>query len=83
MVSNSFPQAYRVVSSAKLQISVSLMKRNKSLVKTLKTIGPSIDPYGIPRIISNHSLKDGKDGSGWKCGKSEWECRESEWECGE
>ena len=58
MVSNSFPQAYRVVSSAKLQISVSLMKRSKSLIKILKRIGPSIDPCGIPRIISNHSLKD-------------------------
>ena len=58
MVSNSFPQAHRVVSSAKLQISVSLMKRSKSLIKTLKRIDPSIDPCGIPRIISNHSLKD-------------------------
>ena len=58
MVSNSFPQAYRVVSSAKLQISVSLMKRSKSLIKTLKRIGPSIDPCGTPKIISNHSLKD-------------------------
>ena len=36
IVSNSFPQGYRVASSAKLQISVSFMKRSKSLIKTLK-----------------------------------------------
>ena len=48
MVSNSFPQAYRVVSSTKIQI----------LIKTLKRTGPSIDPCGAPSIISNHSLKD-------------------------
>ena len=58
MISKSFPQAYRVVSSAKLQISLSFMKRSKSLIKTLKRIGPSIDRCGTPRIISNHSLKD-------------------------
>ena len=58
MVSNSFSQAYKVVSSTKLQISVSFMKRSKLLIKTLKRIGPSIDPCGAPRIISNHSLKD-------------------------
>ena len=57
MVSNSFPRAYRVVSSAKLHISISFMKKSKSLIKTLKRIGPSIDSCGIPRIISNHSLK--------------------------
>ena len=44
MVSNSFPRAYRVVSSAKLQIYFPFMERNKSLIKTLKRIGPSIDP---------------------------------------
>ena len=58
LVYNSFPQAYRVVSSTSLQISVSFMKRSKSLMKTLKRIGPSIDPYGQPRTISNHSVKD-------------------------
>ena len=58
MVSKSFPQAYRVDSSAKLQITVSFMKRSKSLIKVLKRIGPSIDPCGNPRMISNHSLKD-------------------------
>ena len=57
-VFKSFPQTYRVESSAKLQISVSFMKRNKSLIKTLKRIGPSIDLCGSPRIISNHSLED-------------------------
>ena len=58
MVSKSFPQAYRVVSSPKLQISLSLMKKSKSLIKTLKRIGLSIDPCGTPIIISNHSLND-------------------------
>ena len=57
MVSNSLPQAYRVVSSAKLQISVHFMKK-QTLIKALKRIGPSIDPCGTPRIISNHSLKN-------------------------
>ena len=58
MVSNSLPQAYRVVWFAKLQIPVHFVKRSKSLIKTLKRIGSSIDPYGTPRIISNHSLKN-------------------------
>ena len=58
MVSSSFLQAYRVVLSAKLQIPVFLMKRSKSLIKTLKKIDCSIDPCGAPRIISNHSLKN-------------------------
>ena len=34
------------------------MKRIKSLIKTLKRIGPAIYPCGTPRIISNHSLKN-------------------------
>ena len=58
MVSKSFPQAYKVVLSTKLQISVSFMKRGKSLIKTLRRIDPSIDPCGTPRRISNHSLKE-------------------------
>ena len=58
MVSDSFPQAYRVASSTKLQISVSFMKRRKSLMKTLKRISPRIDPCGASNTISNHSLKD-------------------------
>ena len=52
MVSKSFPQEYRVALSAELQISVSFMKRNKSLIETLKRIGPSVDPCGTPMIIS-------------------------------
>ena len=51
MVSNSFPQAYRTVSSAKLQISVSFMKRRKSLIRTCKRISPNIDPDGTLKII--------------------------------
>ena len=34
------------------------MKRCKSLINTLKGIGSSIDPRGIPTIVSNDSLKD-------------------------
>ena len=34
------------------------MKRCKSLINTLKEIGSSIDPRGIPTIVSNDSLKD-------------------------
>ena len=58
MVSNSFPHAYRVASSVELQISVSFMKKSKSLTKALKIISPSIDPCGTPKIISNDSLKN-------------------------
>ena len=58
IVSNSFLQGYRIVSSAKLQISVSFMKRSKLLIRTLKRIGPNIDPCGSPGIICNHLLKD-------------------------
>ena len=65
MASKSFPQAYRVVSSLKLHISDSFMKRSKSLIKTLKRVGPSIDPSVKPRIISNHSLNDEYFDSGW------------------
>ena len=58
MASKSFPPAYRIVSSTKLKISVSFIKRRKSLIKTLKRIIPSVDLCGNPRIISNHSLKN-------------------------
>ena len=58
MASKSFPPAYRIVSSTKLKISVSLIKRRKSLIKTLKRIIPSVDLCGNPRMISNHSLKN-------------------------
>ena len=69
MVSKSFPQAYRVVSSAKLQISVSFIKRSKSSIKTLKRIGPSIDPCGTPKIISNIQLRMSQYGGGGRAKK--------------
>ena len=52
MIYNFFAQAYRLVLSAKLQVSVSFMKRSKSLIKALKRIGLSIDSCGTRRIIS-------------------------------
>ena len=64
MASKSFPQTYRVVSFTKLQSSFSFIKRSKSLMKTLKRIGPSIDPCGTPRIISKYSL--GEEPSIWR-----------------
>ena len=55
-VSNSFPQAYRVVSPAKLQICVSFIKRSKLVIKTLKRIGPSIDPCVTIHLRTNQLL---------------------------
>ena len=40
MISNSFPQAYTVVSSAKLQISVSLMKKKQVIDKNIEKDWP-------------------------------------------
>ena len=49
---------YRVLSSAKLQISHSWIKDSKSFIKILNKIGPNIDPCGTPTINSNHLLND-------------------------
>ena len=49
---------YEVVSFAKLQTYVSFIKRSKSFMKLLNKVGPNIDPWGTPRIISNHSLRE-------------------------
>ena len=46
------PEADRVLSSAKLCIEATSMKKNKSLIERLNKIGPSIDPCGTPEIIS-------------------------------
>ena len=46
-VPNSLSQLYSVLSSAKLHISDLIWKRNKSLIKMLKSNGPKTDPCGI------------------------------------
>ena len=43
-ISKSLPHFYEVVLSAKLQTSVSFIKRSKSFMKMLNKIGPNIDP---------------------------------------
>ena len=43
-ISKSLPHLYKVVPSAKLQTSVSFMKRSKSFMKMLNKISPNIDP---------------------------------------
>ena len=45
---------YRVLSSAKLHISVFTINKNKSLIKMLNISGPKIDPCGTPNKILNH-----------------------------
>ena len=47
-----YPQADRVLSSAKSCIEAFSMKKNKSLIERLKKTGPSIDPCGTPEKIS-------------------------------
>ena len=46
--SKSGEHEYIVVSSAKLQISVSWLKNIKSFIKSLNDIGPRIEPCGTP-----------------------------------
>ena len=46
-----------VVSSAKLQTSVFLMKKIRSFMKRLNKIGPNIDPFGTFLRISRYELK--------------------------
>ena len=47
---------YKVLSSAKLQISDCSIIMNISLINILKKIEPNIDPLGIPRVIFDHLL---------------------------
>ena len=47
MLSKLIPQEQRLLPSAKLQISHFAEKKNKSLIKILKSKGPSIEPCGI------------------------------------
>ena len=51
------PHVYNVLSLTKLHNSVLKMKNVKSFIKVLKSSGPNIDPCGIPKVISDHSLK--------------------------
>ena len=48
------PQEYKVLSSAKLQISNFPMTKNKSFINILNNKGPSMEPSRIPRLISDH-----------------------------
>ena len=51
-----------VVSSAKLQTSVLLMKNIRSFMKILNKIGANIDPCGLFLRISTQELKHVVDG---------------------
>ena len=46
-----------VLSSAKLHILYSSMKKTRSLIKTLKSSGPKIEPCETPDVISSQLLK--------------------------
>ena len=52
----SFSLEYTVLSSAKLQISNFSTKNKMSLINMLNNGGPSIDPWVIPRRISDYLL---------------------------
>ena len=47
-------QEYKVLSSAKLQISDFSMKKNRSFINMLNNRGSSMEPCGIPCLISDH-----------------------------
>ena len=47
---------YKVLSSAKMQMSVFSMNIMRSLIKILNMRGARIEPWGIPVKISIHSL---------------------------
>ena len=47
-----------MLSSANLQTSDFVLKKNKSFMKILKGIGPRIEPCGTPVLMSHHELKD-------------------------
>ena len=51
-----FAKLERVLSSAKLCTEPLLLKKKKSLIKTLKSMGPAIEPWGTPEIIFRNSL---------------------------
>ena len=53
---NHSPHEYKVLLSAKLQISDCSIIMNMSLINILNKIGLKIDPRGIPRLIFDHLL---------------------------
>ena len=56
MLSQFMPQEQRLLASEKIKISHFAEKKNKSLIKTLKSKGLSIKPRGIPFKIFVRSL---------------------------
>ena len=56
-IPNSLSQLCSVLSSAKLYISDLIRRKNKSLMKMLKSKSPKIDPCAIPVIMSYEELK--------------------------
>ena len=56
ILARSFPYEYTVLSSVELQISDFSTNKKISLIKLLNYSGPNIEPYGIPRQISDHLL---------------------------
>ena len=56
ILARSFPHEYAVLLSAKLQISDFSTKKKISLINILNNSGPNIEPWGIPRLISDHLL---------------------------
>ena len=56
ILARSFPHEYTVFSSAKLQISDFSTKKEISLMNILNNSGLNIEPWGIPRQISDHLL---------------------------
>ena len=53
---NLFPYEYKVLSSAKFQISDCSIIMSISLINILNKSGSNIDPCGIPRLIFDHIL---------------------------
>ena len=49
---------YIVLSSVKLEISDFSTKKKISLINILNNSGPNIEPWGIPRQISDHLLHE-------------------------
>ena len=57
-VCRSWLQEYNVLLSAKLQMLDFCISKNISLLKILKSNGRNIEPWGIPRMNLNQSLKE-------------------------
>ena len=56
ILARSFPHEYTVLSSAKFQISDFSRKKKILLMNILNNSGPNIEPWDIPRQISDHLL---------------------------